>query len=364
MEEVTISLDSTHGTTVSSAFVGTSIHGLFAEYRKKFNRTAVIVGKGVMEAREDLVDLYCGGGTECSIILIEDGEEAKSFKSYAELVKKIAEAGIQRNDLIAYIGGGTTGDISGFVASTYLRGVKLCAIPTTLLAQVDSSIGGKNGINVSGVKNIVGTFHNPERIFCDTEFLRGMDAVTLGESLSEILKYGITGDPDIIGILERYSSVRELIESEGEVLITKSITVKKDIVEMDPFETREVRQILNAGHTIAHALEGSSSNRITHGRAVLIGLMAEIYISDRINGRESGLADTVRSISDRYSLDYSLPDGITAESLTAYASKDKKIEGEEIVFPVLISPGNVGIKKVETGKLLELIREWHMKQKN
>ncbi len=355
---MTISTRKEQGTNSSRAFIGPGLDGLFSEYLKRFRKTLLIVGEGLYRARRDLVDRYAAGESGCIVFHIQDGEEAKSFSSYMRVISEAAESGIGRNDLIAYIGGGTVGDVSGFAASTYLRGVPLCAIPTTLLSQVDSSIGGKNGINVSGIKNVAGTFYSPDRILCDTDFIAGMDTLALRDSLSEVLKYGVTLDVKILQILEKHSEPGSLIGQDGEDLVTRSVKAKKAVVEQDPYESRGIRQALNAGHTVAHAIEGATSNSISHGRAVLIGLMAEAFVSDRITGHSSGVLGSLKGIADRYSMDYHIPEGLSIESVMAFAEKDKKIEGGMIAFPVMVSPGKVEVRTLDKVKIMGLIEEW------
>lgn len=358
MKEITISIEEGHGTGTSTVVIGTSLQRSFREYAEKFGSVVIIAGKGVADARNDLVSVYSDNLKNSNLIVINDGEDAKSFASYSALMSEIAKLDPGRKDLIAYIGGGTVGDVAGFAAATYKRGLKLCAVPTTLLSQADSSIGGKNGINISGYKNLAGTFHNADRIFCDIEFLKKMDSESLNDSLSEIIKYGFIADKGILEILLKHKSAMDLISKDGEEIVSRSVMVKKNVVERDPLETREVREILNVGHTVAHALETASANSLSHGRAVLIGLMAESYISDRISGRESDNGDKIREIADHYAMKYTIPSDLDKNDIAKAITKDKKISGNTIVFPVLISPGNVRMQKVDLDVIQTSFIEW------
>lgn len=361
MQELNITGNVYRGAGASRVYVGPSLHERFRTAISKFGKAFIIAGMGVQAARADLLGSYLSGLHNVHVKYIRDGEHAKDFGTYADLLKDIADAGITRSDVIAYIGGGTVGDLAGFAASTYMRGITLFSVPTTLLSQVDSAIGGKNGINVSGIKNIAGTFYSPESIFCDTDFLKGMDEAVIRDSLSEVIKYAVTLDTEIQNILNRHDSAAGLMESEAENIVARSIAAKNSIVERDPFEREGIREILNAGHTVAHAIEAASLNRISHGRAVLTGLIAEAFISDTITGNESGIQDLVVETADRYSLEYGIPDYVELDSVLDFAVKDKKIEGDSIRFPVMEEPGRVSVRNVALRDLKELIAEWYMK---
>lgn len=361
MKELVITGIADRGSSVTRIYVGPSLHEMFNSQLGKFSRTFIVAASGLLDSRKEILEKYMSGSRGLQFKYIRDGEQAKSFHTYSGLLKDFSDAGITRGDLIAYIGGGTVGDLTGFAASTYMRGVKFMAVPTTLLAQVDSAIGGKNGINVSGIKNIAGTFYSPESIFCDTDFLAGMDPDLIRDSMSEVIKYAIIGDSELFGILARHNSIETMIENDAESIVAGSIAVKKRIVEQDPLERKGIREILNAGHTVAHAIEAASSNRISHGRAVLTGLLAEAFISDRITGTESGIIDMIMKVAGRYSMEYRLPDYIDLDSILAFAVKDKKVGGDFIRFPVMEKPGTVSTRNVLIGDMKELIAEWYMK---
>ena len=187
-----------------------------------------------------------------------------------------------RDTLIISIGGGTIGDVSGFVASTYMRGVQLVHIPTTLLASVDSSIGGKTAVNLSGAKNAVGTFYQPCMVYIDVNFLRSLPREEIVSGIGEIIKYGFISNYELYNYI--YSNFNSLLELKFNVLkkiIVESVKLKSAVVSKDLFDTKGLRRILNFGHTFAHAFESYFHFRINHGKAVAAGIVAALYLSYR-----------------------------------------------------------------------------------
>ncbi len=358
MQKISMSCDMSSGEERTEITVGSSLGPMFAEYAAGFGHTAVIVSSGVMRNMKSMVESFTSIIPSTHIIEIDDGEQAKSFESYSELMTELSSLGLTRRDLLAYIGGGTVGDVSGFASATYMRGIRMAAVPTTLLAQVDSAVGGKNGVNISGIKNLAGTFHNPSAIYCDTGFLKGMDERLLKNSLGEVVKYGIIDDTGILESMNSFSSAAEFIGSDIEKVVSRCIEIKKEVVEKDPLETKGIRQILNAGHTVAHALEGASLNRMSHGNAVLVGLVAESEISEALTGTRNGVAQIIRELQHRYSLDLAIPDGVETGSVMSYARNDKKIEGDSIVFPLILGPGRIELRKLKAETLMKEIENW------
>lgn len=358
MPEILIRTGNSSGSVETTVKVGSSLQGDFHEFARDFQRVLVVISKQVNEKHRNLVDGYVSGITDCSTFVMDDGESAKSLEGYEKVISGMSSAGLSRKDLVAYIGGGTIGDVVGFAASTYGRGVHLCAIPTTILSQVDSSIGGKNGINFLGIKNLVGTFHNPALVLCDSDFLVGMDQKTLKESISEIIKCGLIGDREILLSMREYNSIADLISENLEDLIARSIEVKKSVIEKDPLEREGLRQILNAGHTLAHALESASSNEISHGKAVLIGLLGETEISASLSRAGLEANGTVREMVERYRLDTDIPGQVTAEAVLSFIRKDKKIEDGKIVFPLMVEPGKATLATINLEQLLSEMESW------
>lgn len=206
-----------------------------------------------------------------STIQIEVGEQAKSWQTVDRVVGELLKFGVDRSSVVVGIGGGVTTDLAGFVASIYMRGVRFVAVPTTLLAQVDAAIGGKNGINIGGYKNIAGTFSMPESVIFDRSFLKTLPDSEFCNGLAEVIKAGIIGDVGLFEMLEQHT-VSEIRADDSllEKLIQKAVLVKSEIVERDPIEAGD-RKLLNLGHTFGHAIE-HCSDKFSHGEAVAIGL--------------------------------------------------------------------------------------------
>lgn len=222
-------------------------------------------------------------GVASKIIIVQRGERAKTFSVYRRVLKELIEFNFTRKSLIIGFGGGSVCDLSGFIASTYMRGVPLILIPTTLLAQVDAAIGGKNGINFIG-KNMIGTFYHPLKIIIDPNVLITLDRRDYRSGLAEVIKSAVIMDEEFFRELER--NAKNLRDPNSDLLthvITKSIQLKVKVVEAD-YKESNLRMILNYGHTIGHALEKSSGFRIRHGYAVSIGMVIEAFIATRILG--------------------------------------------------------------------------------
>ncbi|MBQ3026412.1 MAG: 3-dehydroquinate synthase [Alistipes sp.] len=230
-------------------------------------------------------------------ILIGQGEQAKSLATLDEIYRKLIEMGADRTSFILGIGGGIVTDVAGFVASTYMRGIKFGFVTTTLLGAVDASVGGKNGVNVGGFKNMVGTFSQPQFVVCDASLLATLPSREFRAGLAEVIKTAILGDAELFALLERTSF--EALRKDAALLeevITRCMKVKASVVAEDEREGGR-RRILNLGHTIAHAIE-KSSNKMNHGEAVAVGLyhitrsaLAQGLISECDAGRISALIE-------------------------------------------------------------------------
>lgn len=272
-----------------------------------------------------------------NVVLTDDGESCKSLANYSLLINELLGRGFPRNGMMSYSGGGTLGDLVGFVSSTYKRGTRFSAIPTTLLAQVDSSIGGKNGLNVASFKNSIGTFHLPEAIFCDSAFLsKGV----MRDGLSEVIKYGMINDPKILDSLRghRWDDILDdpdLILS----LVERSVRTKMAIVEKDFRDTKGVRAQLNFGHTVGHALESVSGNSLSHGQAVCTGMIIESRMSELEEISERGTASSLVGIFGDLGIDVPDVSAYSLDSMVNFVLNDKKLSAGEIRIPVPVRPG-------------------------
>ena len=223
------------------------------------------------------------------IIKIKGSEKIKNFNNYEILTKKILSFGVDRNSTVIAIGGGTIGDLSGFVASTILRGVKFILVPTTLLSQVDSSIGGKNGINTNLGKNLIGTFYQPDEVFIDPKILKSLPKKELQSDYAEIVKHALINDIFFFNWLDKnYKRIFKFEQNALVYAIHKSIKIKAKFIETDSKEmliNNKSRALLNFGHTFGHALETlyEYKNKITHGEAISIGMIIASKLSNKLS---------------------------------------------------------------------------------
>jgi len=268
------------------------------------------------------------------VFLMEDGENYKSYCYAEEFLNKLLEMGYTRKSLIIGIGGGVVGDFSGFISSVYMRGINLIHIPTTLLAMVDSSIGGKVAVNISKGKNIIGSFHHPEMVITDVSFIKTLPDRELKNGLTEIVKHSIIGENELLDLLlkNNFESLRD-----NEVLLKilfLSAKFKSSIVEKDEKE-EGIRAILNFGHTVGHAIESNFEYMgISHGEAVSIGLRIEMEISRRLGWITNDEMSLFDEIFKRYHLpcnDYN----ISVKDVVDHLKYDKKNSNGRINFVLL-----------------------------
>ena len=263
------------------------------------------------------------------------GEESKSFENYEKILNFCAENSITRTDLFVALGGGVTGDLTGFVASSYLRGVDFVQIPTTVLAMVDSSVGGKTAINLKSGKNLCGAFYQPIAVYADCETLNTLPEETFNEGCAEIIKYGMICDKDFLEFLQN-NSIRDNIE----YVIKRCVEIKRDIVNRDEFENGE-RKLLNFGHTIGHAIEKCSNLSISHGNAVAIGMAMATKGAYEIGISEKDFSDVLLPILEKNNLPTTCD--FSAEELYKASLKDKKRSFDTMS---VIVPDELGLCKI------------------
>lgn len=253
------------------------------------------------------------------------GEESKNGSVFLELLNFLAENRLTRSDLIVALGGGVTGDLAGFAAASYLRGIRFVQVPTTLLAAVDSSVGGKTAIDLPAGKNLAGAFCQPSLVLCDTDTLNTLPADIFRDGCAEVIKYGILYDPVLFSHLEEKG-----LDFDREAVITRCVELKRDVVMEDEFDTG-ARMKLNLGHTIGHGVEAKSNFTLSHGKSVAIGMA--------IVARASNCPDTARilSILRQFGLPTTTDD--SAEDIFTYALSDKKRSGNTVK---LILPNAIG----------------------
>ncbi len=267
-------------------------------------------------------------GYTTSAIILPDGEEYKNHETLLRLYEDIFNSGLQRNSFICALGGGVIGDIAGYAAATYMRGVDLLQIPTTILAQVDSAIGGKNGVNLESGKNLIGTTYQPRVVISDVDFIATLPEREIIGGLGEVLKYGLLAGDDFISFLEM--NKHEILSRDSRSLATMihfCSRVKSDYVIRDEYDRLGVRAALNLGHTVGHALEKLFAyKRFTHGEAVAIGLVASLLLAHDLNLlAESALLRALQLLK-AFGLPMQIPDEVEVDKMIALMRRDKKAE--------------------------------------
>ncbi|WPC44459.1 3-dehydroquinate synthase [Clostridium sp. JS66] len=278
------------------------------------------------------------------IISIEPGEKSKSIDTLKKLYEDFTNFNLTRGDLILTFGGGVVGDLGGFAASTYLRGVPYIQIPTSLLAQVDSSVGGKVAVDLPWGKNLVGSFYQPKAVFIDPELLKTLDKRFLHDGLAEVIKYGCIRDESIFRALMSYKDDEELLDNIEKIIYT-CCSIKKKVVESDEKDLGE-RMILNFGHTLGHAVEEYFNySKYTHGEAVAIGMAEITRRSEELNITKIGTHNFIEKMLMKYGLPYKRIE-MDKEKILHTIKLDKKSSGENINLILLNKIGEGFIKKV------------------
>jgi 3-dehydroquinate synthase len=282
-------------------------------------------------------------GFEPSLIIVPAGETAKSLKSVQSCYDQLAAHRLERKSFIVALGGGVVGDLAGFVAATYLRGVSFVQVPTTLLAQVDSSVGGKTGVNLKAGKNLVGAFYQPRLVLCDLDTLRILPEREFRAGLAEVVKYGIIYDAKLFAQLER--DLPKILKRDTKTLseiIARCCEIKAEVVAQDETEIGR-RAILNFGHTIGHAIENSSGyGKFLHGEAISIGQVAATKLSRKILGLPARDVERIEKLFVQAGLPIQIKLNSTErKKLFAAMKLDKKVTGGEIKFVLAKKIGKV-----------------------
>lgn len=290
---------------------------------------------------------------EVKLITVPAGEKSKSMDQLTFLYTEFIDFQLTRTDLIVALGGGVVGDLTGFAASTYLRGVPFVQIPTTLLAQIDSSVGGKVAVNIPEGKNLVGSFYHPEMVLIDPELLKTLTNRVFNDGMAEVIKYGCIRDKELFESLLKIES-RESLFEDLEQVIFKCCNIKREIVENDELDKGE-RMLLNFGHTIGHGIEKHYNfETFTHGEAVAMGMYHITKMSEKSGHTEKGSAERIKSILLQYDLPFDI-DLDTLDSIRKSILNDKKRKGNSINF-VLIKEIGVGfLEKTEIKDISSLV---------
>jgi len=296
-----------------------------------------------------------GMGIDADIYVIPAGESSKSHEELIKLYNYLSEVNISRNDFIIALGGGVTGDLAGFAASTYLRGVNLVQIPTSLLAMVDSSIGGKVAVNLPAGKNLVGSFYQPELVLIDPSLLNTLTYRHFADGMAEVVKYGCISDRELFGMLENLGGREEVMEHVEEIIF-RCCSVKKDVVEQDEKE-KGLRMILNFGHTFGHAIEKCFEYKTyTHGEAVSIGMVFISEMSFRLGYCSKNTAERIRKLLEKLGLPVDFP-GIDPDDVYNAVIRDKKAKTNSINLVLIEDIGRVRTEAFSKNRIGGLINE-------
>jgi len=278
---------------------------------------------------------------------IPPGEASKNSDNYVNLLSWLAENTLTGTDAIIALGGGVVGDLAGFVAATYLRGIPYIQIPTTLLAMVDSSVGGKTAIDLPEGKNLVGAFYQPKLVLCDTDFLETLPENILNDGYSEVIKYGMLGNAKLLDdLLHGRIGINEIVAT--------CVTMKKDIVIQDEFD-KGVRKLLNFGHTIGHAIEQISHYHISHGQGVAIGMALDTKAAVANGQCDPQCLDILESLLTKYKLPSK--SSYTADDIYEAATRDKKREGDYLTNIVPTQKGRCQMQNITMQELHQWIKK-------
>lgn len=278
--------------------------------------------------------------------IIPAGEEHKNLDTVAGIYADMSEAELTRSDLVIALGGGVVGDITGFAAATYLRGIHVCQIPTTLLSQVDSSVGGKTGVDLPQGKNLVGAFYQPELVMIDTDILNSLPERIFNDGMAEVIKYGCISNPTILELIAEPD-----FKSNMEQIVYESVRIKRDVVQQDEHDTG-LRMILNFGHTIGHAAEKVGHfTELSHGQAVAIGMVQAAKLGAALG--EADLTEQIVAACTAHDLPTELP--YPTEDIYTALLHDKKRMADTMNF-ILVHPlGKAVIHKIPLEQLHQLI---------
>jgi len=327
----------------------------------EFSSVHVLTSPKVWRAAGKAVKLAIPRDSQRNVHLFDDAEAKKNMRTVELLCRKLTRAGADRKSLIVAVGGGVVGDVAGFVAASYLRGVPLVHVPTTLVAQVDSSIGGKTGVNLPEGKNLVGAFYPPQLVLIDTFLLRTLPERQFRSGIAEVIKYGVIADAELFAYLEQNMEKLVLQDRDAlEYVIPRCVEIKADVVSRDERESG-LREILNFGHTFGHALESVTKyRRYLHGEAVALGMIAAALL-----GRELGItgSDDVSRVVSLICRVGKMPDWprVASKILIASMFSDKKTRARKLRF--VLSPRIGEAQSSEAVPMDALEKVFHMMPK-
>ncbi len=300
-------------------------------------RVLVVTDTGVPAAYAKTLADQCKEGVICTV---EMGEASKSLAVFGKLLQTMLDHGFSRKDCVVAVGGGVVGDLSGFAASAYMRGIEFYNIPTTLLSQIDSSIGGKTAINLGGVKNIVGAFYQPKKVLIDPDLLKTLPPRHISNGLAEAVKMALTSDKELFDIFESRD-----VESNIDEIIIRSLHIKKGVVEQDEKESG-LRKILNFGHTVGHGIESSEGmSELYHGECVALGMIP--MCGENVRPR---VIEVLKKCNLYRVIKYDW------EKITEAAFHDKKADGNSVTVTTVSEVGSFEMKNMKCLDVIEMAK--------
>jgi 3-dehydroquinate synthase len=317
--------------------------GRFIAEREEVSHAVVVTDENVEEPHARVAaEQLAAAITSVDLVVLESGEQSKSLSTAAALWEKLLQLGADRRTAIVAVGGGVIGDLAGFIAATYARGVRFFQIPTTLLAQVDSSVGGKVGINLPEAKNMVGAFLQPRGVLIDTQVLKTLPDREYRSGLGEVVKYGVILDAELFAHLEQNAA--RIVARDHEVLrnvIARCCRLKADVVERDEREETGVRAILNYGHTFGHAFEALTGyEKLLHGEAVALGMICASRLSERLGRVDAHFTARQQRLLEALGLPVAIPK-LDADQVLRTMMHDKKVEHRRLRFVLPTRMGHV-----------------------
>lgn len=294
-------------------------------------------------------------GYEASFIVVEPGEKSKSMDVLKNVYEGLINNGITRSDLIIALGGGVIGDLSGFAASTFLRGVRYVQVPTSLLAQIDSSIGGKVAVNLEQGKNLVGSFYHPAKVVIDPVVLHTLSEKLVRDGLGEVVKYACIKDASFFDELMSIKTTEQLFQSIDDI-IYKCLNIKKELVEKDERDTGD-RMLLNFGHTFGHAIENYFNYEYSHGEAVALGMYYITEKSEALGLTEKGTSGKIKDLLINFNIQYRLPSSLNMDAVKNTIYLDKKNISGSIKLILLKKIGTSYIESVPMKEINNFFEE-------
>jgi len=346
MKNITVKTSKTYNITIGTNILDTA----GSHIRQKIDgQTAAIITDDIVSGlyEKRLSDNLVKNGYRVIRYVFPNGESSKTAETFFSILNFLAEEKLSRSDVVVALGGGVVGDLAGFTAACYMRGIKFVQIPTTLLSMVDSSVGGKTGINLACGKNLAGAFYQPDAVICDVSLLSTLTDEVFKDGCAEVIKYGVIADKAL------FESLKNPIRNNLTDIIARCIEIKRDVVMEDEYETG-IRKLLNFGHTVGHAIELLSEYKTFHGHAVAAGMAIVTRATVRMGICKTDCLDELLKMLKSYDLPVNTK--YDAESLTNACLSDKKRGGDSItmIFPVEI--GKCILKQIPVNEIKTIIQ--------